>query len=65
MHLPELLVVNDVKIAEPFYMGNANFYTGKGIVRHWVAPIFMWTAIIFLVFSALMCLNIILKRRWT
>lgn len=64
IHLPRWLVVNNVKIAEPFYMGGANFYTGKGIVRHWLAPIFLWTTIIYLVFSVLMCLNIILKRRW-
>ncbi len=64
LYLPKWLTVNDVRAAEYFYKGGANFYTGRHILRYWIRPIFAWTAIIYLVFAVLMFLNVILRRRW-
>ena len=63
-HLPNWLVVNDMKAAEDFYRGGVNFYVKKHIVSQWVAPIFSWTAIVSLIFAILMFLNVFLRRRW-
>ena len=63
-YLPQWLVVDNMKAAEDFYRGGVNFFTSKNIVRHWLAPIFSWTAIVCLIFAILMFLNVILRRRW-
>ena len=63
-YLPQWLVVSDAKAAEFFYKGGVNFFASKHIVRQWLGPIFSWTAIICLIFGFLMCLNIILRKRW-
>jgi hypothetical protein len=63
-YLPKWLVVDNMKAAEYFHKGGVNFYLNGNIVKYWLGPIFSWTAIIYLLFSVMMFVNVILRRRW-
>jgi len=62
-YLPEWLVVKDPKAVSDFYEGDVNFFT-EGYVQHWVVPILVWSAVIFLLMLIFLCLTALLRKQW-
>ncbi|MCS6862510.1 MAG: hypothetical protein NZT92_19585, partial [Abditibacteriales bacterium] len=62
-YLPDWLVVKDWEAVKPFYLGGDSFY-GSPTVGAWFRVIPAWTAIIFLLFVMVTCLNVLLSKQW-
>lgn len=62
-YLPSWLTVNDESVLRGFYMGESSLYTSKHIMG-WLRPMFWWTIFLTVVIFIMICLNVIVRRRW-
>jgi hypothetical protein len=46
-----------------YYLGESSFFTRAHLLA-WLAPILVWTAFIVVLLGTMLCLNVILRRRW-
>ena len=63
-HLPEIFVINNPRVAEDFYKGESNFFNLE-YIRSWLPPMIAWSFFICLLFFMLLCINVIIRKRWT
>ena len=62
-YLPRWLVVDNANAARDFYKGESSFFIA-GYVKSWLPAIFAWSFLICLLFFMLLCINIIIRKRW-
>lgn len=62
-YLPRWLVVDDIKSLDDAYSGESSFYLSENISA-WIVPVLSWSAFLFLLVFAMLCINIILRRHW-
>jgi hypothetical protein len=62
-YLPSWLTTDDFLSARDFFHGETSFYTG-GYLRHWLRPIFWWTALLTMLVWTMICLDLILQKQW-
>ena len=62
-YLPDWLVVKDWDAVKPFYLGGYSFY-GSPSAFAWFNTLPLWTAIIFLLFVMVVCLNVLISKQW-
>jgi len=57
-------MVEDENVLEGFYTYNESFYDAD-VFRAWLRPLLFWAAFLVVLYFAMMCINIILRRQWT
>jgi len=62
-HLPTWLTVRDHGIIRGYYEGGASFYDPQ-VVLAWLGPVAMWTVFIAALLLVMMCINVLLRKRW-
>lgn len=62
--LPEWLTVSDKSVIRGYYEGDASFYT-PSILAAWAKPILLWTGFTVVLYFTMMCIVIVLRKRWT
>jgi hypothetical protein len=63
-YLRDALVVKNAEAAYFFYNGGSSYWS-TGYWRHWVMPAIAWTSFWGALVWMMLCLNVILRRRWT
>jgi len=58
------LTVQDPRALEGFFLGNASPYVW-GVLRAWGGPALWWTAFVTVLLWVCLCLNSIVRRRWS
>lgn len=61
--LPDWLTINDNKLFQGYYQGEANLYTGYHLQR-WAKPVLWWTLFVFMLGFGMFCLNVMIRKRW-
>ncbi len=61
--LPPSLIVNDQGAANSFWEGGAYLYSWSAL-RPWVVPAAMWIGFTIVLLGVMMCINIVVWRRW-
>jgi len=62
-HLPDWLVVDNMDAAKDFYKGESSFFVTE-YVESWLPAMFAWSFLVCLLFFILLCINVIIRRRW-
>jgi hypothetical protein len=62
--LPKHLIVTDKEALKGFYEGHSSFYHLENL-RAWLAPTLSWCGFLATLVALFLCLNVILRRRWT
>jgi hypothetical protein len=63
-HLPKWLSVPDTSVVGGLFLGQDTLYTWKHI-RAWLAPTLWWMVFALAVMWVMICLNVIVRRRWS
>lgn len=63
-YLPAWLTVRDETALRGFYEGHANFFA-PDIWPVWVRPLGLWLGFVLLLMLTLVCLNVLIRRRWS
>jgi hypothetical protein len=62
-YLPQWLTVSDGKVAQGYYEGELSLYTREQLLG-WLSPVLWWTAFIFMLVFGMLCINVIIRKRW-
>jgi hypothetical protein len=62
-YLPEWLVVDNPKAARDFYKGESSFLNPE-YIDSWLPAMLSWSFLICLLFLMLLCINVIIRKRW-
>lgn len=63
-HLPQWAMVTDEECVKRFYLGNSSFYLPQNFLP-WIVPILFWAAFLLVLLWTMLCVNTLLRRRWT
>ena len=63
-HLPRSLIVTDPTAVRHFWEGGGNLYCWEGL-RPWLGPVSAWIGFMVLLMAAMMCINAVVRRRWS
>jgi len=63
-YAPDFLVVRDPEVLQGFYEGHSSFWQAAHL-QAWARPILWWTVFITVLLATLLCINALLRRRWT
>ncbi|HGE70838.1 TPA: hypothetical protein ENX78_08395 [Candidatus Poribacteria bacterium] len=63
-YIPKWLAMTDRDVLKGYFEGESSFYISKNI-KAWMMPILVWSAFITVLWSVMICVNIIIKRQWT
>ena len=63
-YLPRWLMVSDEKILRGYYEGEISLYTQEQLLG-WASPVLWWTAFIAALTFGMLCINVIVRKRWT
>jgi hypothetical protein len=61
--LPKWMMVSDKEVLRGYMLGGDSFYKLQ-YLRVWLPIIFIWTFFFMVLLVAMMCLNVILRKRW-
>ena len=62
-HMPKWLVVQDRSLLKGYYEGGGSFYEPH-IVAAWIGPVVMWSLFVAALLLVMVCINVLLRRRW-
>ncbi len=62
--IPSWFTVRDPSIIRGYVEGESSIFIGKHL-RAWLIPVLAWSAFIFVLLLALLCINTILRKQWT
>jgi len=62
-YMPKWLTVQEPAAVRGFYEGGTSLYEPH-IWTAWIGPVAMWTGFIMLLLLVLICMNVVLRRRW-
>lgn len=63
-HQASWLTVRDPVALKGYYEGHANLYTAASL-KPWLTPLLCWTAFLFALLFAKLCINVIMRKQWT
>jgi len=63
-HIPSWLSVQDKKILRQYFEGESSFYQSQNFLA-WLSPIALWFIFTLALVSVMLCLNILLRKKWT
>ncbi len=53
----------DPRVTRGFFTGQSSFYQWA-VIRGWLSPILVWSALIFLLLGVMFCINVIIRKQW-
>jgi hypothetical protein len=62
--VPKLLVVSDTRTLDGLYLGQSSLYQAH-FLRVWAVPVLTWSAFVTLLVFMMLCINVIVRKRWT
>ncbi len=62
-YIPRWLAVDDKRVLSGYYEGDSTLYEIEHI-RAWIVPVLAWSGFVFALVFALLCINVLLSRRW-
>ncbi len=62
-HIPPWLSVRDPEAVRGWYEGHGSLYEW-GILRWWLVPVAVWSALILVMLFVMLCINTIVRQRW-
>ncbi|MBD3181889.1 hypothetical protein GF312_06335 [Candidatus Poribacteria bacterium] len=63
-YIPSWLTVSDKSVLDGYYKGESSIYTRQNFIP-WVKPLLMWGAFFVALVFLMLCLNSLIRRRWT
>lgn len=63
-YIPKWLSIDNEKVLSDFYRGESTLYTAEHI-KGWLEPVLWWSAFLFALLLVMLCLNVIIRKRWT
>jgi len=63
-YVPEWLSIDDPKVLAGYYEGDSSLYTMEHI-RGWLIPVLWWSGFIVVLVFVMLCINVIMRKRWT
>ena len=63
-YIPNWVTVRDKNAIEGFYAGGSTFYK-PGYMKAWLVPLAVWGSFLFVLIFVMLCINVIIRRRWT
>ena len=63
-HIPSWLTVTDQYALKSFYEGESSIYLLRNLIV-WLRPLFFWGFLFLLMMFAMLCINILVRKRWT
>ncbi len=61
--LPEHWIVRDPTAVRAYYEGGTSFYRAE-FVSAWLQPVLLWVGFIVVLTFVMLCLNVLIRRRW-
>jgi len=62
-YIPSWFTVSDRTILVDYFEGGSTFYTTQ-YIKVWLIPMLVWSSFIFVLFSTLLCINVIIRKHW-
>jgi len=62
-HIPSWLAPADPVVVKGFFTGQTSFFRPE-ILRAWLVPIAAWSGFILVIAWSMLCMNVIMRRRW-
>lgn len=63
-YVPSHLTVSDPEVIKGFWEGHSTLYTRERLLA-WAGPMGLWVGFVFTVLTVMLCINLILRPRWT
>ncbi|MFC1717320.1 DUF6785 family protein [Candidatus Poribacteria bacterium] len=63
-YVPDWVVVKDHQVLTDYYKGDSTLYMAENI-KSWVTPVLWWSAFLFALIFIMICINSIVRKRWT
>ncbi len=63
-YIPRWLTVSDESALDGYYNGEVSLYTADKL-KTWMEPVLWWSAFIFALVFVMLCINVIVRKRWT
>ncbi|MGQ9610120.1 MAG: DUF6785 family protein [bacterium] len=63
-YIPKWLTITDRTVLEGFYGGESSIYNMKNF-KPWIVPLTTWGIFFFALIFLLMCMSVIIRKRWT
>ncbi len=63
-YIPRWLTVSDESALDGYYNGEVSLYTIDHL-KVWLEPVLWWSAFIFALVFVMLCINVIVRKRWT
>ena len=63
-YIPDWLAIKDKEVLEAYDLGDSSLYLSRHF-NSWLKPILSWSAFIFALLFVMVCINSVLRRRWT
>lgn len=63
-HVPSWFTVSDRGVLEGYFEGESSIYLFQNI-KAWLVPVFVWSAIVIVLWFVLICINVLIKKQWT
>lgn len=62
-HVPQWLTIDNRQILKDYYNGVSTFYT-LPVLKVWLPIVLWWSALIVAIHLVMLCINIVLRKRW-
>ncbi len=62
--IPNSLIMSDERTLDGLYLGQNSLYRREFLLA-WATPVLMWTAFVSLLLFMMLCINVIVRKRWT
>lgn len=63
-YVPRWLSVDNHKVLAGYYEGGSSLYSLEHI-RGWLVPVLWWSGFVFALVFVMLCINVIMRKRWT
>ncbi len=63
-YIPSWLTVDDKVVLEGYYRGESSIYIARNFLP-WIKPLLMWSAFFIALMLMMLCINTLIRRRWT
>jgi len=62
-YIPGWITVSDKSVLADYFRGDSTFFKTQ-YIRAWLVPMLAWCSFIFVLFSTLLCINVLIRRQW-
>ena len=63
-YVPRWLSVDNHRVLAGYYEGGSTFYSLENI-KGWLVPVLWWSGFVFALVFVMLCINVIMRKRWT